>query len=212
MSYRTGTNDFNTLFSCMTEDEYGLRDLELGTGSAVDIGAYAGGVAISLATDHPGARVIAVEPLTANVSLIRDNIARNGLDDRITVLPVAAGHPGQKEATIRWAFGDDESGIHHRFVGNSSLSEHSMQHEVETVDAIDLLGLVELAGGYIDLLKIDCEGAEYGILNSPSVKDCGRIVGEYHDGRDRLIALLAATHSVTTRGTDHFGEFTAMPL
>ena len=211
MTYREGTNDWNTLIACMTEDEYQLRDVELGHGAAVDIGAYAGGVAISLALDNPDARILAVEPLPANITLIDENIRQNGLEDRITLVPRAAGRPGQRKATIRWAFGDDESGRHHRYVGNSTLSHHSAVHEEAQVDCVDLAQLVKMAGGSVALLKIDCEGAEYDILASPAVKDCRDIRGEYHAGWQPLVDLLDATHHVTRLGgTDHFGEFRAV--
>lgn len=214
MAYRAGTNDYNTLNACMTEDEYGLAATTLGPGTVVvDVGAYAGGVSIGLALDNPDARVIAVEPLPANVALIRDNVARNRLEDHVTVLPCAVAAPGTTTAVIRWAFGDDESGRHHRFVGNSTLGTTSLVHESEEVAAISLGGLVELAGGFIHLLKVDCEGGEYPLFSdAAALASVGAMVGEYHDGWDRLVALLEPTHVVTRRsGTDHLGEFSAVP-
>ena len=207
--WRAGTNDWNTLCSCLNEDEYGLNGVEAAT--VVDIGGYLGGVGIGFAVDHPEARVWIVEPLTANVELIARNIEDNGLGDRVTLLHRAADRPGRKDTTVRWSFGDDETGRHHRFVGNSTLSDHSTVHESEPVSCIDLGSLVQLAGGRIDLLKIDCEGAEYDILSdADALSHVGIIRGEYHDGRDRLQRLLEATHVVTATGTDHFGGFSAV--
>lgn len=211
MEWRTGTNDHNTLFSCMTEDEYRLADVTLPVdGVAVDVGAYIGGVTISLARDNPHARVIAVEPVTANVALLQDNIARNNLTDQVLVVHAAAGRPGQTKARVLWAFGDDDAGWHHRYVGNSSIAAHQAIHEEEDVDGIDLASLVALAGGHVDFMKVDCEGGEYALF-ADGAEGVGHIVGEYHDGAQRLVDLLDATHVVTIKGTDHFGAFTATP-
>lgn len=212
MAYRAGTNDHNTLFSCMTEDEYGLASVHLGPGSvAVDVGAYAGGVAIGLALDNPGARVIAVEPLSANVELITDNVRRNGLEDRVLISHRAVAAPGLRTTTVRWAFDGTESGLHHRYVGNSTL--HAKGGRSEVVDCVSLSDLVEAAGGFIHLLKIDCEGGEYELfLDADALPSVGTIVGEYHHGWDPLVALLDASHVVTMlSGDGNIGEFRAVP-
>lgn len=212
MGHRPGTNDWNTLNACMTEDEYRLAGVALGAGAAVDVGSYLGGVAIGLALDHPEARVWAVEPLPANVELLRENVERAGVADRLTVVPRAAARPGVRTTTIRWAFDDTESGRHHRYVGNSTLGAHATALE-ERVGCVSLSGLVALAGGRIDLLKVDTEGAEYELLaDAAALAHVGLIVGEYHAGYDRLAALLAATHAVERlSGSDLLGEFRAVP-
>lgn len=212
MAYRAGTNDFNTLNACMTEDEYGLASVTLPPGSvAVDVGAYAGGVAIGLALDNPDCHVIAVEPLTVNVDLINDNVRRNRLESRILVVRRAVAAPGLTTTTIRWAFTDDESGRHHRYVGNSSL--HVTGGRSEVVDCVSLSDLVAAAGGHIALLKVDTEGAEYELFaDADALPSVGLIVGEHHAGFDRLAAMLDATHVVTlTNGDVNVGEFRAVP-
>lgn len=209
MWYRVGTNDWNTLSSCMTEDEYGMRGMD-DVDTLVDVGGYLGGLGIGWALDHRGSRVWIVEPLPANVELIERNVAENEVGDRVTVVPRAVGRPGQTQTTIRWGFGDDENGRHHRYVGNSTLSRHSKQHQKATVRTVDLPALVAMAGGHIDVLKVDCEGAEYDLF-ADGAEGVGRIVGEFHSGRQRLVDLLVREHAVHTTGTDHFGAFTAVP-
>lgn len=214
MAYRLDTNDWNTLVSCLNEDEYGLAALTFDPGAVlVDVGAYAGGICIGLALDNPGVHVIAVEPLPANVELIADNIARNALGERITLLPMAVAAPGTRRTTIRWAFDETESGRHHRYVGNSTLAPaEGAQHAL--VDCVTLTDLVVLAGGLIDLLKVDCEGGEYPLFaDAAALPGVGAIVGEYHDGWQRLVDLLDATHIATQVGacTPSFGGFRAVP-
>src|SRR5881396_102281 len=94
MEFRDGTNDWNTLSIIFTNDEYGLRDLRL-DGIALDVGAYLGGVAIALALDNPGLRVIAIEPVPDNGDLIERNITRNSVQDRVTLIRGAVGRGGE---------------------------------------------------------------------------------------------------------------------
>jgi len=78
MHYRTDSSDWNTLYSALNEDEYGLRSRHL-TGSALDIGAHIGAVAVGLAIDNPDLIVVAVEPVPDNARLLRLNVAAYGL-------------------------------------------------------------------------------------------------------------------------------------
>jgi len=146
--------------------------------AVVDIGANIGASALWFAIKAPQARVVAVEPGSAALRLLRDNIRRNGLDARIEVKPIAlGGAPG---------FGmlqDGEATVNARV-------EMTEQPGPETlaVDTLDRL-LDESGVHAVDVLKLDCEGAEFDILMAASdalLKRIDVIVGEYHrfDGRD----------------------------
>lgn len=207
MDVRDGTSDHNTLFSCLTEDEYGLKELDLGEGVALDIGAHAGGVSVGLAVDNPRAKVIAVEALGANVGALRANVEANGVSDRVTVVHAIAGKTKGK-GTVRWNFDQGESGQHHRFIANAHRMEGG---ETEEADVVTLAQLVKMAGGSVAFAKVDCEGCEYDVLNSPAVKDVAEFRGEFHAGFDNLAHLLEPTHVVTmTSGTEAFGGFRAV--
>lgn len=207
MTRRSETSDHNSIYSCMTEDEYGLASLNL-TGVALDIGAHLGGVTVGLALDNPELRVIAVEALSANARLLQENVERNGVSDRVTVLHAIAGKKSGK-GTVRWNFDQDESGQHHRFIANAHLV-NSEQGEFEEADIVTLADLGVMAGEPIVFAKIDCEGGEYDFLDTASVGIVQEVRGEYHQGWDRLVALLEATHDVQrVRGTDDFGGFHA---
>lgn len=205
MSIRPGTNDFNTLASCMAQDEYRLGSLP-SEGVAVDVGAYTGGVTVVLAMK--GWKVIAVEALSANVAVLRDNVERNAPEGSVTILHRAAAKVGRKSAKVQWNFTGTESGEHHRFVGNAQLIG-TQGGDSETVTTVSLAELVDMAGGHIDFLKADCEGCEYGLFSSPALKDVALIHGEYHTGADRLLELLSPTHDVSIAGSENFGGFTA---
>jgi FkbM family methyltransferase len=204
MTIRDGTNDWNTLNACMTEDEYQLRSFN-GNGWALDIGGYLGGVGIGLALDNPGLRVLIVEPVPDNIRLIKDNIARNGVGDRVELIEGAIGDGGPVE--VWHGYQGTVTAEHHRFVGNSSLAyDHGgeLQHDTTTYKSLTLHDLLKRSDYPVDLLKIDCEGGEWSFLATPFVMDCTVILGEAHAVRghrgDDIIELLSATHDVTISG------------
>ena len=179
MGIRTGTNDWNTLNACMTEDEYGLRDLRF-EGTALDVGAYIGGVTIALALDNPELLVVAIEAVPPNVDLLRENVERAGVSDRVTILHAAAGE-GQT-AEVKWAFAGDEVSDHHAFVGNAQMPELATStHKTEVVPVVTLADLVLNYGSFC-FAKVDCEGCEYPFLKGPALIGVDRIHGEEHYG------------------------------
>jgi FkbM family methyltransferase len=157
LNYREDTNDWNTLNACLTEDEYGLKDLRL-SGVALDIGAYIGGVTIGLALDNPELHVVAVEAVPPNVVLLRENLTRAGVAERVTVVEGAAGNgkPVMPEADLR--------------------ASHSAM-----VDTISLASLVADYGPF-SFAKVDCEGCEYPFLSGSGLEGVALIRGEEHYG------------------------------
>lgn len=199
--YRTGTNDWNTLWASLNEDEYQLPPVQ--SGVAVDVGGYLGSVGIALAIDNPDLRVIIVEPVPPNCELITRNILQNGVEDRVKLL---AGAVGPKGTMVHVAYGykGSEAAEHHAFVGNSTLLEQAEHHETVKYAATTLWDLVNLAGGHIPLLKIDTEGGEWDFLLPPATRNVELIVGEWHPVkghvRDDLVDLIGKTHVVTFTG------------
>jgi len=205
--YRIDTNDWNTISSTMhPHDEYKIPEGLKGV--AVDLGAYLGTVAISLAIDNPDLRVIAVEPVPPNADLIEQNIAANGLQDRIELIRGAVGGPSDVEIKVWYGYQGNASVEHHAFVGNSTLAyDHGgeLEHEEVQYRRITLSDLVEMAGGFIDWLKIDTEGGEWAFLSdTDALPKVGTMTGEWHPVRGHVIgdvlALLGDTHTVTFSG------------
>ena len=205
---RDGSSDHNTVWSCVQEDEYHLRGMAL-EGTALDAGAHIGGVSVALALDHPGLRVVAIEPVPPNVALLRANLARNGVADRVTVVAGAVAAPGMLRAIVAWDFAGGVSAEHHRYIGNVRHIPYEDCEQLD-VEAWDMGRLVGLAGGSITFAKVDCEGGEYGLLRSSAVAQVATIVGEFHAGYERLVRLLERTHEVSrTSGDDGLGGFVA---
>jgi len=183
---REGTNDWNTLYSCITEDEYLVADLDDSNGDVcVDIGAHAGGCALALLSR--GFKVIAVEPLPENTELIMKNVEANGWSNNLTLYKKAISDISGKSVVLRYGNEKTESGFHHRFVGNTidssewqeNLRTQGREIKVDTVSIDDILKNVNS----VNLLKIDCEGAEWSAFSKISSSSLGKInniVAELH--------------------------------
>jgi FkbM family methyltransferase len=202
MYYREDTSDWNTLNSCMTEDEYELAN-ESPTGLAIDIGAHIGGVGIGLALDHPGLRVVMVEPVPSNAALIRDNINLNAMNARCTLIEAPAGDGG--DLVVSFGYSGTELATHHAFIGNASLVKDDRGEAPHEEVRMRSYTLEELSHGEpVDLLKIDCEGGEWDTLRGPALARCAVIVGEWHPVKGHtqgdMLARLGKTHTVVFTG------------
>ncbi|MEK7509965.1 MAG: FkbM family methyltransferase [Patescibacteria group bacterium] len=151
----------------------------------IDIGANIGVYAL-YACQSPGVRVYAYEPMPENFSLLKENIARNGLEDRISPYPYAVSGRREKrrlylgESPLHSFLPIHESPFHAQF----SPGKISAQKFIE-VECIPLDEVFESNGILrCDLLKIDCEGAEYDILYhlpDPYFSRIREIRLEYHN-------------------------------
>ena len=126
----------------------------------IDVGAYLGESAIYFAING-AKKVIALEPDEENYKLALMNIKENGLDNKIVLLNNALA---PKEGVINL----------YRYISSpngSSIDLNNMvklndEFLVKQVEAITLDQLRKMASERIGLLKLDCEGCEYSVLNS----------------------------------------------
>lgn len=216
---REQTNDLSVVYSITAaNDEYRLKGRTL-IGWAMDVGSHIGTAAVVMALDNPGLRVLAVEPVPENVAMIEANAAENGVADRITVVPFAAGIPGIGQARCSYGYretpsDDPDYTRNHRYIGNQYRSLADPEHDllVPSWGLRELLVRHGVAG--LSFMKIDCEGCEYAVLDSPAVARVSVIIGEYHSGYadepetytpgapKRIRELLEATHDVRMLSDD----------
>lgn len=136
----------------------------------IDIGGHVGAFACQLAALVPQARVQCFEPSPISARFLRRNVSANGFADRVQVHELAvSARVGQS------VLADNGGGS---ALNALVASGDGLAVETTTFDTI----VRDLPGG-ADIVKIDCEGAEYDLVlgSAPESWDSvRRLVLEYH--------------------------------
>ncbi len=143
----------------------------------VDIGAGIGDFSIYAAYGKPGTTVYAFEPFPESYQLLVQNMTANNVEN---ILPFQEAVWSQSGKLTLDLSGDEPLQIASR-----GADVDSMEGDRIVVEAISLEdALLGRGVRKVDLLKLDCEGAEYEILmKAPSavLARIDRIIMEYHD-------------------------------
>jgi FkbM family methyltransferase len=125
-------------------------------GVMVDVGANYGYFSCLWASKNSANKVFAFEASPLNVGPLKNNIRKNALDDRVTVLPTALG---KEKGTFKFTLGNEE-----KQTGWGGLSIDPLADTVEVeVDTLDSFA-ADNGISQIDVLKIDTEGADTWVL------------------------------------------------
>ena len=152
----------------------------------LDLGANIGMFGLNALTRHPGARVIAYEPDPRNAAIHRRHVELNDVGGRWRLVEACAG---PRDGSVRFMAGQ-EAGSH--------IVDGDSAGSIE-VPMVDVLGQVAEA----DLVKMDIEGGEWGILTDPRIAAARALVLEYHpEGCPRDDAAAFATELLTGHGFD----------
>jgi FkbM family methyltransferase len=157
----------------------------------VDLGANVGYSCLFWCQQYPEARVTAFEPHPKHVSAIAENLSANHFLDRVKVVEAAAG-VAEAEAYLV------DAG------SSSAITSSPAGYAVPVVDVFQMLD------GTIDILKIDIEGGEYGLLGDERFGSiqARTIVVEWHktadcpDGREWCLDRLRRFGYRTTIGSE----------
>jgi FkbM family methyltransferase len=191
---RPGTTDLSTINEALVLRPY-LRSklIELRQDSVVvDIGANIGDFSIEVAARCPHGRILAVEPVADLADMIELNKLLNGLT---------------KIEVVRVALGGSETEVEINLAGNASSLYWKKGAQVQKAHQTTLAHLMDAQHiKRIDLLKMDCEGAEWDILPNcaelfPRIE---QICMEFHPAKDWTGEKLAAY----LRKADYQVEFT----
>lgn len=152
------------------EDCYGLRSLNPGAiSTVVDIGANIGLFALSARKAFPAAAIHCYEPNPAVFSLLRRNVEGFNIQT----------HPEAVGADDGWVMLSPRN--------LDSVQMRTVPSDEGEIPQVSIGRVATRAGAAIDLLKLDCEGAEWGILASPcaALDRVRHLAMEYHavDGR-----------------------------
>lgn len=156
-------NEAAYLKEVLIDDIYEAKHRDLRGRVVVDVGAYVGDATLAFA--RSGALVHAVEPSEAFCGFIRRNAEANGLAGNVVVHPVGLAERAAVETT-----GSDTL----RFAEGIGYTMRKLPAAV-------------------DILKLDCEGAEYHLLGDP--RFLGHLAPreirmEYHRGSGPLLPAL----------------------
>ena len=142
-----------------------------------DIGSCEGEDAIRYARLFPRARVFALEPLPANVEILRTNVARYTHDGTITVLDMAAsdrsgnatlhvssGQPDDRPPPRDWDYGNKSSSLlrpdRHRQIFPWIKFDREITVATTRLDEL----CARLGIEAIDFIHLDVQGAELAVL------------------------------------------------
>jgi FkbM family methyltransferase len=178
ITIRRNLGDAMTIAEIFLDDCY-AHNLKLPPNPVViDVGGFVGDFSLYAVKRLNARRVIVCEPSLRNWTLLLKNIANNGYEGRIEPVNKAVTDGGDVMMNIDApdeaqcmvsAYFPSEQPL--SSVSGISLGQLLKDHDVESVD----------------LLKIDCEGGEYLILESTPTDVLSRvrnIVFEYHDNID----------------------------
>lgn len=167
--YRKGTEDEVVLRETFEENIF-YRDLPYlkleKRPVVVDIGAHIGTFAIQTATKYPKATVYAFEASHETFSLLEGNVCENGLTGRVVVVNKAVSAK------------DGEVTLYHNLVdGNwGHTISKKVSDSIEIVESTTLSRFMKNSRiEAIDLLKSNCEGAEFEIILNTSLDDLARV-------------------------------------
>lgn len=147
----------------------------------VDVGANAGFFTVFAASLFPKARIYSFEPVPENYQQLLRNKKRNGQAD-ISCFPVAVcGHDG--EIFLNFEL-EENFTTAATIVSGKAVSGNGL-----TVSCVCLASIFQKNEiDTCELLKLDCEGAEFEILyNCPSetIEKVHRVAMEVHEGKEK---------------------------
>jgi FkbM family methyltransferase len=144
----------------------------------IDAGANVGVFSLWAARRLGAVCIVAIEPSLRMANALRANLERNDLE-QVTVLEAALG--GQRREAVLYRRGAEVMDT--LFERDNHGSQFQAVGNVNVVTLDDVFTMVQI--DRCDLLKLDCEGAEYETLFSVSEDTLARvdcIAAEYHLG------------------------------
>ncbi|MEM4091135.1 MAG: FkbM family methyltransferase [Thermoplasmatales archaeon] len=156
-------------------EEYNFLNVE--GKNVIDIGSNLGDTAIYFAIKG-AKKVISLEPYPYTFALAAKNISSSEFKDKIEI--INAGYGEDKKIKIDTSFIPDNC---------SDLRENENGQEINLYSLKTLVNKYNIDSG---ILKMDCEGCEYNLLNEDdeTIKKFAMIQIEYHYGYEKLVDKL----------------------
>lgn len=163
-----GAGESFTFFENLIRRDYLRNGISLRAGdTVVDIGANIGAFSVLAASIvGPTGRVVAIEPASGTFARLEENVRLNGFGNTICVRSAIDDKPGM--TALR---------IHPKSAFSSAHNVNGTNEgRLELVPCSTLSQILESCQiEHVHLLKVDCEGSEYGIFESLSQELASRI-------------------------------------
>jgi FkbM family methyltransferase len=191
LKLRTNSTDFYTFVNIWIVREYVRVGFEIGENdNVVDVGGHVGIFSVYASQFCKNGKIVAYEPVEENFRLLQENLELNKLKNVVAFKAAVAG----KKDRIKIYHGKDQA---------ASTIYGDGQNYTE-VDAVPLKEVLEYSHiERCNLLKLDCEGAEYEILDSlpdEYFNRINRICMEYHPVKDNNKLLVELTSRLEKLG------------
>lgn len=173
---RPGTSDIHVFAQVLFDEQYLCLDFLKGVKRILDCGANVGYTAAYLLTKHPEATLVAIEPDPETAKMLRKNTG--GYGDRVQVIEAGIWHRDAGLKIVPSPIGAWANQVHECEPG-----------ETPQVTAVGIGSLMDRLGwDWVDLLKIDIEGAEVNVFRNDTsawIKRVGTIAIELHNEEAR---------------------------
>jgi len=173
--FRPDTLDSYIFYKVVHQNEYRLPD-DLSKFIVVDIGAHIGSFTIAC-LQRNAKYVFAYEAHPENYEIAKENVFERGGFKNVELYNMAVWSSEQDSPS------ELSMGSLTQNTGQNAVSVIANTFTVPTISLDDIVFYItNKQYRQIDLLKIDCEGAEYPILYSTtSLRSFRNIMGEYHE-------------------------------
>ena len=180
---RVRSTDLMALTNVWMINEYDVEDFEINTNDTViDIGAHIGLFSLLVSQLCKTGKILSFEPVSENFDLLVSNLKLNRIENILPFNMAVSKNSGRLDLFLN----NDQS-------AHSIFSKSSESINVESTSLQKIFDENKISS--CKLLKLDCEGAEYQIIDSlPSeyLDKIQNIVMEYHlaDTKPELIKSL----------------------
>ncbi len=171
LKLRTHSTDIHAFVNVWIMQEYRKKDFEINEGDVViDVGAHIGLFTVYASQFCKKGKIFSFEPIKENFDLLLENLSLNDLRN-VCAHNLAVS---DKQTQLRIYLSDSDQAAH---------TIHGTGSNFVDVESTTLEHILDSECDKADLVKLDCEGAEYDILESLPADHFRRITKlcmEYH--------------------------------
>jgi FkbM family methyltransferase len=167
----------NSVFEeIFTDRDYGICDdvIKKAGASILDIGAHKGYFSIYAGVLNNNVKIFAYEPEEKNFAVLKENLKMNRVKNVIVKNVAVCGKDGMCELFL------SEDSHNHSVISGGVVGEEVAFKKVNCVSLQTIIEkhLAKEQCDFVDLVKMDCEGAEFEILESADAFAGGRGIFE----------------------------------